>query len=119
MLEKAEELEFEFRWGQVLNKLKNIVGKRPENLDAVLFLIGMQELGKGPRHFTKEEKQDLMHIAVCRVMSKGGFYELEGLDQEGWPHWRAAKPLPQLSLKEQERLLKMYVMDYFEDEQVL
>ncbi len=52
-------------------------------------------------------------------MSKGGFYELEGLDQEGWPHWRAANPLPQLSLKEQERLLKMYVMDYFEDEQVL
>jgi hypothetical protein len=114
----AQDLEMEFRWGQLLNKIQRSVGKRPADLNGVLFLVGVQELGIGYKQFSKEEKQDLMHIAICRVLSKSGFYELEGIDQEGWPHWKATASLPALDILEQEKLLKTHVLDYFEDEEV-
>ena len=49
-------------------------------MDAMLFLIGVQELGRWKEGFTKEEKQDLMHIAVCRLFTDDGHYEFVGRD---------------------------------------
>jgi hypothetical protein len=66
-------------------------------------------------NFSKEEKQDLMHIATCAILSRSGYYQLEHLDQEGWPHWKLVKPLPALSLKEQEDFLKEHILMYFEE----
>lgn len=114
MLKK--DLTLEKNWNRLLTFIGEMVGKRPKDLNAVLFLIGVQELGKGVHHFSKEQKQDLMHIAICRVLSTGGFYQLEGLDEEGWPHWKKHKPLPHFDLLEQEKLLKLHVIDYFEEE---
>ncbi len=100
----------------MLNELEARIGKRPADLNAVLFLIGVQELGRGLQRFSKEEKQDLMHIAICKVLSLSGFYELEGTDEAGWPHWKLVKKLPHFDLLEQEKLLKMHVIDYFTQE---
>ncbi|NJL12625.1 MAG: hypothetical protein HC913_06270 [Microscillaceae bacterium] len=110
--------DLEKRWQKALEQLEGIIGKRPADLNGVLFLIGVRELGQGVRTFTKEQKQDLMHIAICRVLSKAGVYELEGHDQDGWPHWRLVKNLPHLDLLSQEELLKSYVLEYFEDEAI-
>jgi len=111
-----KDLEQERLWQQLLNKLEQLVGKKPADLNAVLFLIGTQELGKGPQHFSKEQKQDLMHIAICKVLSYSGFYELEGVDKDGWPHWKLVKKLPHFDMLEQEKLLKMHVLEYFQKE---
>ncbi|MCU0448005.1 MAG: hypothetical protein MUE85_24150 [Microscillaceae bacterium] len=116
--QKIDSLDLERKWELLLDKLATLVGKRPENLDTVLFLIGVQELGQGVKVFTKEQKQDLMHIAICRILSKIGMYELVGQDQDGWPHWQATGNLPALSLGEQEDLLKMHALEYFEDEDI-
>lgn len=110
------DLELERQWARLLSELERSIGKRPKDLNGVLFIIGMQELGKGARPFSKEEKQDLMHIAICRVLSLSGYYELEGTDKDGWPHWKPAKKLPRFDLLEQEKLLKMHVLEYFEKE---
>jgi hypothetical protein len=110
------DLELERTWASLLKSLEATIGKRPKDLNSVLFLIGVQELGKGKRTFSKEEKQDLMHIGICKVLSLSGYYELEGCDKEGWPHWRVTKKLPHFDLLEQERLLKMHVIEYFEKE---
>lgn len=110
------DLELERKWVLLLNELENRIGKRPKDLNGVLFMIGIQELGKGALHFSKEEKQDLMHIAICRVLSPAGYYRLEGTDKDGWPHWVADKKLPRFDLLEQEKLLKMHVLEYFEQE---
>ncbi len=88
--------------------------KKNPDVDACLFLIGIRELGTLKRRFKKEEKQDLMHIAVCRLLSELGYYDIEGLDKDGWPHWVALKPLPKLELDEQEYLLKQQIIRYFE-----
>ncbi|WP_299453441.1 hypothetical protein [uncultured Microscilla sp.] len=116
---EEDESNIEERWQALLNFLEKTIGKRPADLNAVMFLIGVQELGQGVRQFTKEQKQDLMHIAICRVLSKAGFYELEGLDKDGWPHWKLVNKLPHVDLLNQEHLLKIYVLDYFEDEGIL
>lgn len=114
MLKK--DLELERRWQQLRLRLGEQIGRRPKDLNAILFLIGVQELGQGRRSFSKEEKQDLMHIAICKVLSYSGFYELEGQDAQGWPHWKKVKNLPHFDLLEQEKLLRMHVLEYFEQE---
>lgn len=108
--------EHERNWQRLLDKLEKLIGKKPSDIKSVLFLIGVQELGKGTKDFTKEEKRDLMHIATCKVLSRSGFYELEGLDESGWPHWKVKKKLPHFDILEQEKLLKMQILEYFENE---
>ncbi len=108
--------ELSAQWEHLLDKLEQTLGKRPADLNGVLFLMGVQELGKGHQFFTKEQKQDLMHIAICKALSLSGFYELEGHDAEGWPHWKLIKKLPHVDLLSQETLLKMHVIDYFQQE---
>lgn len=110
------DLEQERKWNSLLEDLRDIIGKKPKDLNGVLFLIGVQELGKGNRSFSKEEKQDLIHIGICKVLSLTGYYKLEGHDKDGWPHWKLIKKLPRFDLLEQEKLLKMHVMEYFEKE---
>lgn len=111
-----KDLELEIKWQQLLKSVEQMIGKKPKDLNGLLFLIGVQELGKGYQHFSKEEKQDLMHIAICKVLSLSGFYELEGTDEDGWPHWKLVKKLPHFDLLEQEKLLKMHIIDYFNQE---
>jgi hypothetical protein len=110
------DLDLERKWNGLLEDLNDIIGKKPKDLNGVLFLIGVQELGQGNKTFSKEEKQDLLHIGICKVLSLADYYVLDGLDKDGWPHWKLIKKLPHFDLLEQEKLLKMYVMEYFEKE---
>ncbi|MBN8576248.1 MAG: hypothetical protein J0L66_04865 [Cytophagales bacterium] len=110
------DLDLQRKWHALLAELEKTVSKKPKDLNGVLFLIGLQELGRGPARFSKEEKQDLLHIAICKVLSLAGYYELEGQDENGWPHWKLIKKLPHFDLLEQEKLLKIYVLEYFEAE---
>ena len=84
-------------------------------METVLFLIGMQEFGELRSKYTKEQKQDLMHIATCRLLSYYGYYLLSGHDHEGWPHWELSEKLPVLSLKEQDVILKKSALRYFRE----
>ena len=111
---EAQELQLlKTNWEALTVKLENQFGEPPD-LQALIFLIGVQELGKGPQKFSKDEKQDIMHIATCKLLSFFGYYELEGIDQDGWPHWLLIKPMPTLTLREQDILLKQAVLQYFE-----
>lgn|SRR5690349_14118312 len=110
------DLDFDRQWQSLLGELEKTLGTKPKDLNGVLFIIGVQELGRGSRRFSKEEKQDLMHIGICRVLSLSGYYVLDGTDKDGWPHWKLIKKLPHFDLLEQERLLKMHVLEYFQKE---
>lgn len=110
------DLELAKNWQKTLEFIASLIGKKPADLNGVLFLIGVQELGKSFDNFSKEQKQDLIHIGICKVLSYSGYYELEGLDEEGWPHWNLIKKLPFFDILEQEKLLKMHVIEYFEKE---
>ena len=104
--------DLQTRWWNLEAKLVNRFGKKPD-LETILFLIGIQELGDIRAKFTKEQKQDLIHIAICSLLSQNGYYELEGADTDGWPHYRQLKSMPVMNMIEQENFLKDHVLHYF------
>lgn len=114
MIDPDEKGIVELQWRTIQGNLKRRFGKAPD-LDAVLFLIGLQEIGRVPEKLKKEQKQDLMHIAICRLLSAEGLYELERMDEEGWPHYSKSANFPKLSLDEQEYLLKRNIVRYFDE----
>ena len=105
---------FEQRWVETEEMLRERFGKVPD-MEGILFLIGVNELGKLPRKkFSKEQKQDLMHIAVCTLLCQLGYYEYVGRDEEGWPHFNELMLVSVKGIAEQERMLKECVVRYFE-----
>lgn len=103
---------FEQKWQEVKTELAKQFGPDMD-LDAILFLIGVQELGQGFRKFSKDEKMHLMHISVCRLLEPFGYYEFTGIDDDGWPHFRNKEKLPHLKPEEQQLLMKRAVLEYF------
>jgi len=101
------------RWWNLEAKLVERFGKKPD-IEAILFLIGMQETGFMPGKISKEQKQDLMHVAVCTVLSASGYYAIEGKDGDGWPHFMQLKELPPMPLHEQENFMKDHILLYFD-----
>lgn len=111
-----EDWELDFEWLKVRHFVQDVFKKETlPDLNAVLFLIGIQELGRWQATFSKEEKQDLMHIAVCKLLSYDGFFEFVGRDADGWPHWKALKPAGIRGVEEQETLLKIKAIRYFKE----
>jgi len=111
-----ESWELDFEWLRVQHLVKKAMNKDSlPDLDAVLFLIGIQELGRVQSNFSKEEKQDLMHIAVCQLLSEEGYFEFEGRDADGWPHYKSLRPLHIEGANMQEQLLKEKVITYFKE----
>lgn len=111
-----ENWELDFEWLRVQHQVQDAMRRDTlPDLNTVLFLIGIQELGRWKKGFSKEEKQDLMHIAVCRLLAYDDCYEFVGRDADGWPHWRQTRDLTPLPVAEQERLLKAKAVQYFKD----
>jgi hypothetical protein len=109
--------DIQSRWWALEEKLMIRFGKKPD-MEAILFLIGIQEVGDFRTKFSKEQKQDLMHVAVCSLLSPSGYYELEMVDEEGWPHYRQLKTLPVFNFIEQENFMKDHILLYFENQEL-
>jgi hypothetical protein len=89
------------------------------DIQAALFLIGVQELGKGNRKYSKDQKLEVIHIAICTLLEPYGYYTFEGLDEDGYPHWKLNEKLPPLSSGQQLALMKEAVVKYFMDNELL
>ena len=111
--------EVNLKWTELQQKIAADFDTDTPDIKVMLFLIGVQELGQGPRKFSKRQKEELMHIATCKLFSQMGFYELEGLDQDGWPHWKLKENLPYLDAKQQNKLIIDSIIDYFKREEFL
>lgn len=99
-------------WQTLQSKLKERFGSEMEH-DAILFMIGLQELGKSHRRYKKDQKLEVMHIAICTLLEPFGFYEYKGRDDEGWPHWELKEELPHLDAKQQNKLMNEAIIEYF------
>jgi hypothetical protein len=108
---KDQALEAE--WLKLRNLLKKHFGQKPD-MNAVLFIIGMQEFGQLREGFSKEEKQDLMHVGICTIMEPEGYFKAIGKDQDGWPQFENIKSMPEyVDLAAQENFLKSRALNYF------
>lgn len=104
------------KWEEIVSKIsKQFAEGEDVDLDGIIFLIGVQELGQGFRKFKKDEKLNVMHIAICRLLEPYGYYEFEAYDEDGWPHYRKIEDLPHLKPGHQTRLMKEAIIQYFEE----
>ena len=106
------DVEFKNKWQQVKDITKKRFGEYVD-MQSLLFIIGLQELAHGHRKLNKDQKVDVIHIAVCTLLQPYGYYKYEGRDEEDWPHWSIQKALPHLAAKEQERLMREAIIHYF------
>ncbi len=107
-------------WEAVVTKLSNKFGEGETlQIDAIIYLIGVQELGKGSQSFEKDEKINLMHIAICRLLEPFGYYKFDFFDEEGWPHYKIVEELPILKPGEQTVLIKEAIVLYFEEKELI
>lgn len=110
----ARDEELKKNWEKVQQKLSNqFADGELLDLDAIIYLIGVQELGQLHRRFKKDQKLDLMHIAICRLLEPYGYYEFDYIDEDGWPHYKVVEQLPNLKAGEQAIMMKEAVVQYF------
>ncbi|PIB39246.1 hypothetical protein [Maribacter sp. 4G9] len=110
----ARDILLKERWEVLVLKLSNRFSDGdPLEMDAIIYLVGVQELGQYHRKYKKDDKLDLMHIAICRLLEPYGYYEFEFFDDDGWPHYKIKENLPPLKAGEQAVLMKEAIVDYF------
>ena len=110
----SRDIQLKERWERLVDKLSNQFSQGENlDLDAIIYLIGVQELGKFHQIYKKDEKLNLMHIAICRLLEPYGYYEFEFFDHDGWPHYKVKEALPTLKAGEQSVLMKDAIVNYF------
>ncbi|QCE41344.1 hypothetical protein [Psychroserpens sp. NJDZ02] len=116
----ARDEQLKERWQEIVTKLSNQFADGDTlDLDAIIYLIGVQELGQLERTFKKDHKLDLMHIAICKLLVPYGYYEFEFVDEDGWPHYKTIGELPNLKAGEQSVLMKEAIVNYFLETQYI
>lgn len=119
-IKMARDEQLKERWEAVVSMLSNRFADGDVlDLDAIIYLVGLQELGQVHRRFKKDEKLDLMHIAICRLLEPYGYYEFDYFDDQGWPHYRVLEQLPPLKSGEQSVLMKEAIVQYFLEKEVI
>ena len=110
------DFEFEKKWRDILVDVSKEMDE-PLDMQSLIFMIGVQELNKGYIKLSKNQKLDVMHIAICVLLEPYGYYTYTGHDDDGWPHFKLEKELPVLQPMEQEKFMKKVIMEYFQKEQ--
>ncbi len=112
----SKDQKLKLQWESLREEIsQKFGGGEKMDLDSIVYLIGVQELGKGFQKFTKDEKLNVMHIAICKLLEPFGYYEFEFFDEDGWPHYKTLDELPALKPGEQSVLMKEAVVIYFEN----
>jgi len=107
-------------WEEVENFfVVNFDTEKHPPIDTLLFLIGVQELGSGKQKYTKDDKVNLLHIAVCRLLEPFGYYKFSHYDDDSYPHFEELEQLPELNPNEQQILMKKAIIQYFLDEELI
>lgn len=116
----ARDLQLKERWEKIVHLLsEKFADGETLDIDAVIYLVGVQEFGRFDRKFKKDEKVNLMHIAVCRLLEPFGFYEFDYQDEDGWPHYTIKEHLPPLKAGEQSILMKEAIVEYFLEKKII
>ncbi|MEL6916385.1 MAG: hypothetical protein AAFO99_01515 [Bacteroidota bacterium] len=116
----ARDIQLKERWDQLVIKLSaQFADGDTLELDAIIYLVGVQELGQYHKKYKKDEKLNLMHIAICRLLEPYGYYEFDFFDEDGWPHYTIKEELPPLKAGEQSVLMKEALVNYFMEKEYI
>jgi len=76
--------ELKTKWNNLKTKLSvDFSENEIIDIDSIIFLIGLQELGQFQKRFNKQKKLEVIHISVCKLLSDYGHYEFDHKDNDG------------------------------------
>ncbi len=108
------------RWEKLVEVLTDKFSDgEPLDVEGMLYLIGLQELGQIHRKFKKDDNVDLIHIGICTALEPFGYYRFDFFDEQGWPHFELTEELPPLKAGEQSVLMKEAIVEYFLNREVI
>ena len=99
----------------ISNLIKSIFGTRNKRLlkDYLGYVSRINDLESSYQKLKKDQKVEVMHVAVCALLSQWGYYEFTGHDEDGWPHWKETSKIPSLNAKQQDGLIREAIVEYF------
>lgn len=83
----------------------------PADIPAMLFVAGLQTLGRPSGPLSREDKMALMHIGVCAVLEPYGYYRMTGRDADGYPQYELVR---RVEASAEGRILKEALIKYFD-----
>ena len=102
------------RWDRLISVLnERFSDGETIDVEGVLYLVGLQELGQIHQKMKKDDNINLIHIGICTVLEPYGYYRFDFYDEEGWPHFELLEALPNLKPGEQSILIKEALVGYF------
>ena len=102
------------RWDHLISLLSDRFSDGEAlDVEGVLYLVGLQELGQVHRKMKKDDNVNLIHIGICTVLEPFGYYRFDYFDEDGWPHFELIEALPPLKPGEQSLLMKEALVTYF------
>jgi len=108
------------RWEKLVEVLTDKFSDgEPLDVEGMLYLIGLQELGQIHRKFKKDDNIDLIHIGICTALEPFGYYRFDFFDAQGWPHFELTEELQPLKAGEQSVLMKEAIVEYFLNREVI
>ena len=112
----ADTALLETRWARLQTWVSARFGKEI-GLEGLLFLVGVQERGHGfEPNLEKETKEQLIMEGTYCVFETLGAYERIGMEADGqWVWERQIAQPPDLSIKDQETLLRIAILRYFDN----
>ena len=116
----ARDEQLKRRWEELIQRLSDDFSDAEElEMEGVLYLIGLQELGKIHDRFKKDDNVNIIHIGICTVLEPFGYYRFDYFDDDGWPHFVLLEELPVLKPGEQTILMKEAIVDYFLEKELI
>jgi hypothetical protein len=113
---EIDETLLEERWQQFSRWFVERFG-REATIEAVLFMIGIQSRGRGfEPALGRDVKQDVIMEGTYCAFETIGLYRRVGAEADGSWIWERTAPLPALSVEEQERLLRVAILAYFQEQ---
>jgi len=102
------------RWDRLISILnERFSDGETIDVEGVLYLVGLQELGQIHQKMKKDDNINLIHIGICTVLEPYGYYRFDFYDEDGWPHFELLEALPNLKPGEQSILIKEALVEYF------
>lgn len=106
-------------WEELTQKIKdNLNYKSTPDLNTMLVLIGIQECNLIKENYSKTEKEDLMHVAVCTLFLEE-YFRFTYYDDDHWPHFELIQSMPKMTTEEQEILLQNKIVAYFTQKKLI
>lgn len=113
-LNQSRDQKLKERWEKLVDVLSDRFSDGEAlDVEGILYLVGLQELGQVHRKMKKDDNVNLIHIGICAVLEPFGYYRFDFIDDEGWPHFELLEELPPLKPGEQSVLMKEALVSYF------